>query len=341
MLIICEIVLSALYREFEAGILPLIASPLPSMTARRYIRARETLLKAYMTYYENKGYEDAQASAFIRERYQYQSTEGLSLEDIARSEALGSIPLLSNTMPATFWLVYHIISNPTALADCREELTRALRIGGERDGDDAVRSIDIGYIRRQCPVLLSTFKEVFRHHGIGISSRVVLEDHLLDGRFLLRKGNVLLIPGVVQHQEPSVWGGDAGEFSHRRFVGGAGPGAKGGRRLNAVAFRGFGGGSTLCPGRHFAATEIMAFAALFILRFDARPASGARWSAPSVERTNLATSIHQPDYDVEIEVRLRDEFKGRWEVKLSESDVPMEVSAEDMAPLEMAANSSQ
>lgn len=348
---ICEAVLIAPSREFEAGILPLMASPLPSTTARRYIRARETLFKAYMTYYENKGHENPQASAFIRERYQYQSAEGLSLEDIARSEALGSIPLLSNTMPATFWLVYHIISDPAALADCREELTRTLRTGGGQDGAgaDAVRSIDVGYIRRQCPVLLSTFKEVFRHHGIGVSSRVVLEDHLLDGRFLLRKGNVLLIPGVVQHQERSVWGEDAGEFSHRRFVAGGGGaaaaaevGPKGvGRRLNAVAFRGFGGGSTLCPGRHFAATEIMAFAALFILRFDARPASGAGWSAPSVDKTNLATSIHQPDHDLEIEVRLRGEYRGRWEVKLSESDVPMEVSAEDMAPLEMGTNSSQ
>lgn len=325
--------------------MPLIASPLPSITARRYIRARETLLKAYMTYYENKGYEDPQASAFIRGRYQHQFEDGLSLEDIARGEVLGSIALLSNTMPATFWLVYHIVSDPAALADCREELTGALRTGGAKGGAGAVRSIDVGYIRRECPVLLSTFKEVFRHHGIGVSSRVVLEDHLLDGRFLLRKGNVLLIPGVVQHQEPSVWGEDAGDFSHRRFVSGgaaAEGGAKGpGRRLNAVAFRGFGGGSTLCPGRHFAATEIMAFAALFILRFDARPASGAGWSAPSVEKTNLATSIHQPDHDLEIEVRLRDEYRGRWEVKLSESDVPMEVSAEDMAPLEMGTNSIQ
>lgn len=75
----------------------------------------------------------------------------------------------------------------------------------------------------------------------------------------------------------------------------------------------------------------MAFAALFILRFDSRPVAGARWSAPSVDKTNLATSIHQPDHDVEIEVRLRDNYRGRWEVKLSESDVPMEVTAEDMA----------
>lgn len=81
----------------------------------------------------------------------------------------------------------------------------------------------------------------------------------------------------------------------------------------------------------------MAFAALFILRFDSKPASGTKWSIPSVENTNLATSIHQPDHDVEIEVRLRDSGRGKWEVKLSESDIPMEVSVEDIATTEMGA----
>lgn len=248
---------------------------------------------------------------------------------------LNSIALLSNTMPATFWLVYHIMSDPTVLADCREELTKTLNMSGERDckdTTDAVRSIDIDYIRRHCPILLSTFKEVFRYHGVGISSRVILEDHLLDGRFLLKKDNILLIPGEVQHQDRTVWGEDVDVFSHNRFVGGQG-GSKGGRRLNPVAFRGFGGGSTLCPGRHFAATEIMAFAALFVLRFDARPASGVRWSIPTVENTNMATSIHQPDHDVEIEVRLLGNERVKWEVKLSESNKPMEVSAEDIAAI--------
>ena len=54
--------------EFEAGILPLITRPLPSITARHYIRARETLLKVYVTYCEKKGYEDPRASALVRNR---------------------------------------------------------------------------------------------------------------------------------------------------------------------------------------------------------------------------------------------------------------------------------
>lgn len=118
-------------------------------------------------------------------------------------------------MPATMWLVYHIISDPTVLADCREELTRTLNKRGELDVEaagDAVQSIDIDYIRRQRPVLLSTFKKIFRYHGVGISSRVILEDQLLDDRFLPMKDNIPPTPGVVQHKERSVWGEDVDKF---------------------------------------------------------------------------------------------------------------------------------
>lgn len=86
---------------------------------------------------------------------------------MARSEMMSSVALLSNTMPATFWLVYHIVSDPAVLSDCLKELTLALNLGGDPDSEAAtvaVRSIDIDCIRRQCPILLSTFKEVFRYH---------------------------------------------------------------------------------------------------------------------------------------------------------------------------------
>ncbi|KAG6361381.1 hypothetical protein INS49_009608 [Diaporthe citri] len=189
---------------------------LPSITARRRIKAHETLLKAYITYYEKKWDEDPQTSTFIHDRCQYFSSEGSSLEDIARSEMTTSIALLSNIMPATFWLVYYIVSDSTVFADCREEASRTLNTGGGLDGEVAsyaTRSIDADSTRSQCPILLSAFKGVFHYHAVGISSRVLLKDHLLDGQFLLKKDNILLIPGVVQHQERSVWGEDVDQFS--------------------------------------------------------------------------------------------------------------------------------
>lgn len=45
------------------------------------------------------------------------------------------------------------------------------------------------------------------------------------------------------------------------------------RRRN-TAFRGLGGGMALYPGRRFAATEMLASVALFMSRFEMKPASG-------------------------------------------------------------------
>lgn len=293
---------------------------LPTLTASKYVKARELLVSAYKPYYEEEGYNDPHASAFIKERHTYYSGSGIPLEDIARIEVATSVGLLSNSMPATFWLIFHIFSNLELLQSVRDELAEAITWS---PGDDK-RSVDLGYVKNRCPILLATFQEVFRYHGMGVSSRWVLDDHMLDGQFLLKKGSILLIPAAVQHNLDSEWGDHVNEFDHTRFL--PQPDSKR-RRHSPVAFRGFGGGSTLCPGRHFAATEILAFAAFIILQFDARPCSG-EWTPPTWKNTNPATSIHQPDHDLDIEITPRDDI--RWEVNFSGSDKAMEVSAEDM-----------
>lgn len=84
----------------------------------------------------------------------------------------------------------------------------------------------------------------------------------------------------------------------------------------------------MCPGRHFIVDEILAFVALFTLLFDAEPHSGP-WVAPTVDNSNPATSIHQPDHDIKLDVWPRDSHD--WAVNLSGSDREMEISVEDMA----------
>lgn len=289
--------------------------PLPHYTAKKYMEARELLVRAFERYYEERGHDDLLSSAYVRERYRIYSESGIPLKDIARIEVATSIAVVSNAMPATFWLVFHIFSNPLVLEDCRRELSDCIH----EKGNTSI--IDIAHVRTRCPILFSTFQETFRLHGTSVSTRLVTEDCHLDG-YLLKKGSMVLIPAIVQHHQQSVWGNDVEQFSHKRFrLGSRSPGH------NPIAFRGFGGGATLCPGRHFAATEILAFSALVILRFDAQPRNG-KWVAPTVEKTNLGTSVHQPDHDIEVELRPRD--KRVWDVMFTGVGTSMEISAEDI-----------
>ncbi|POS70492.1 hypothetical protein DHEL01_v211110 [Diaporthe helianthi] len=109
-------------------------------------------------------------------------------------------------------------------------------------------------------------------------------------------------------------------FDHERF-------AAGKKRVNLVAFRGFGGGTTLCPGRHFASTEILMFSALLVLRFDLRPVIGT-WIKPTTANSSLVNAMPVPNSDINIELRPRNE--NVWKVSFSGYDKGMEISAEDM-----------
>lgn len=123
-------------------------------------------------------------------------------------------------------------------------------------------------VTSRCPVLLATFKEVLRYRHISVSARVVLDDEtLLDGKYRLRKDSMLMIPVAVMHTDPESWGPTAAIFDHRRFL------PENSNAVPRAAYRPFCGGHVLCPGRHFATTEILAFAALILLRFDITPAA--------------------------------------------------------------------
>lgn len=153
---------------------------MPSVFARASVQARDVITKAFVKYY-NEGGLDEDSPAYARYRYEYPSKLGMPLVDIAKMEAGGSLGLVSNTMPATFWTLYHLLSDPVALADCRRELAGAVH---EKNGEI---HLDLAHIKSSCPILTSTMQEAFRFHSVGTTARAVVEDHMLGGKYLLRK----------------------------------------------------------------------------------------------------------------------------------------------------------
>lgn len=172
--------------------------------------------------------------------------------------------------------------------------------------------------------MLSSLQEVLRLHSVGISTRLAVENYMLDNRFLLKKDATIMIPGPVQHKNTAIWGDDVDAFNHRRFL----PKE---RRHNPIAFRAFGGGTTLCPGRHFASTEILTFTAPLLLRFDMLPAGG-KWEHMTTEKAGLWEVTPIPDEDIEIELVPRDDdYKdAKWRVLMTDTDKSMPISAEDV-----------
>ncbi|KAK3902108.1 cytochrome P450 [Staphylotrichum tortipilum] len=116
---------------------------------------------------------------------------------------------------------------------------------------------------------------------------------------------MLQMPSRVVHQDVGLWGADAGEFEPRRFLA-----ENRGKRAKDVCFRAFGGGKTLCPGRHFATNEVLAVVAVFVARLEMRVAGGGEWVMPTGEGTNVAAVVMEPDGDVEVEVSGREGVEG-------------------------------
>ncbi|KAF2267292.1 cytochrome P450 [Lojkania enalia] len=301
---------------FEKGIITLLIGL--DFLVKESVKARTRIVDAFNGYFSSHSHE--QGSAFVQAHYGHKVDFGISGKDIARFEIGGMVAILSNTIPASFWVLYHLISDPVALEDCRKEVYACCK----SEGDTC--TLDVTEVKARCPMLLSTLKESLRFHGIGTSVRVVTRDYLLDGKYFLKKGGIVMIPGPVQHSNKEAYGETVDQFQHRRFMK-----LSGGKRPNPIAFRGFGGGSTLCPGRHFASTEILSLVAQMIVRFDFEPAKGV-WVCPKTDRAGMQGTIAPPDNDVEVRITPATGILAgkKWNVVLSGSDRAVELSAEDI-----------
>ncbi|KAI1079999.1 cytochrome P450 [Whalleya microplaca] len=281
-------VMEEAWNRFEPGIMMFVLKLWSQILAKESFQAREYMGKIWERYFEEGAFKEG--SKLVQSRLKINEDFDIPIEQTAKMEVGGSLAILANTLPATFWMIYHIFSDPTVLEDIRAELSEHVK-----DVDD---------------------------NAIGVSARIALEDHMLDNKYLIKKGSTVMIPSKVQHTVPSIWGETVDKFHHKRFM--RQPGIK---PPNPVAFRGFGGGTTLCPGRHFVSTEVLMFSALMALRLDIRPVGG-KWSRPPTENSPLVAAVPVPDWDIDVEIRPRDDRE--WSVSFSDSDKDIEISAEDI-----------
>lgn len=269
-------------------------------------------------YLEWRGHENA--SDLTKARYQAGITYGLSIPDIARFEIGSIIGVLVNSTPTLFWMLAHIYSDLQLLAELRVELSLgSMKQTTAQDGSIKC-TIDTPTLRQVFVLLSSTYQETLRFHTHNTSSRMVMRDTVLAKRYRLKAGSIILMPGANIHALPSIWGDDAHQFNPRRFLKSTPDADK--TKLHPGAFRSFGGGVSLCPGRHFAATEICAAAAMFVSRFDmvAVDAKGEAvdWQLPAMEAGRITSSIPLPKGDVRVKVSARkDTGDWQWEFGFS------------------------
>ncbi|OJD11351.1 hypothetical protein AJ78_07864 [Emergomyces pasteurianus Ep9510] len=301
-----DIALEEAWYTFEPSILTHMINAWPTILARKSHHAREHLLiPAFEKYFAENGHQEG--SLLVQCRYKHNTSHGLQGRDIAATEIGQMVASLVNTIGSAFWMVYNVFSDPIVLRECRAEVEQLVQL----ESND-VQSIDLAKIKSSCTTLFSTWQETLRYMHIGIVARLVMEDVMLDNKYLLKKGATLMVSTSVQNSDTSIWGPTVNSFDHRRFV--SQPGEK---RKSPAAFRPFGGGTVFCPGRHFATADVLSFVALLLLRFDLEPITkNGKWVKPRKEMT-MTASMPTPKDGTQVKLVPRGKQQGRVNITTS------------------------
>ncbi|KAI8960547.1 cytochrome P450 [Daldinia sp. FL1419] len=291
-------------------------------------KAREVIVRALLKYCAAP---PADAARTFYERQRVLREGGMSFEDATKQEVSLAIALFGSTSATMFWIIWELFSRLELLAEVREEIeTQAV---SRRESDEKGRAhggaefvLDVAALKIRCPLLLSFVQETQRTRHVHANVRMVLEDTLLDdGKYLLRKGNYLVIPGSPIHADANVWGESVGTFDPYRFLGGEGKTNRKGVIVNDTmvppsGFLAWGVPPHLCPARQFAATEVLIIVALLAMRVELIPvANNGRWEkTPALKHSELV-AIFNPAEDKEMYAKPRAQAVGKWTLKMGES----------------------
>lgn len=229
------------------------------------------------------------------------------MEDTAHLDVPIVEAVLANTVPLTLWMVHYIFASQELHTKIRTELL-SLFHGNIIEWKD---------LRKKCPFFVATWYEVLRVTVALPLVRTVLNDVTLDGKYSVRKNELVIIsPGSI-HSDFKVWGSGVAEFDPSRFL--AESMAAYGKGDLRSSVRAFGGGQSLCSGRFFSFHEVMAIVAALILRFDIKTADGSQWEVPKMNMRAPSLGVGMPIGDFKVVVEMRPEFRDvQWEWDLGD-----------------------
>lgn len=310
--------LKYLSRELERNVALLLANIVPWLVAPKTWRARKRLCAAFKDYFDLAGYEDG--SDLLAMRYRSFLRAGLTHGEIAYAEVHLIVGLLTNTVPAAFWVHFELFSRAKLLEEIRGEVEQnALNVA-----PDGTHIIDSGYLRDYCPLLLSTYQEVLRMRTTMVTIRFVTQDVVLADNYFLRSGSMLFMPAKQLGRHQSAWGTSADGFDGRRFLRSTktiddnGHKKKDPRRTGG--FMAFGVSPTICPGRHFSTSEILPLVAMIALRYDIDIAPvGRLWRAPPRTKSATTSNMSPVEGRFPLTLKKRQKYEGKlWKFKITE-----------------------
>lgn len=230
----------------------------PRMFARHIYEARDLVLRSFTKYFSDSSLV-AQSVPMIRDREAQLREKGLKTEDVAAYSFSAYVAFVTNATNIAYQMIRHIYRRKAALERLRAEVAPAFTTGMTITTLEQVQ-----FLLRDCPLLRAFYDETLRLYSASPSNRVVLEQMNIADRTIY-PGHNLMCPPYIQHHTPEYFGEDTLSFNPERYLK---PTLETGKPANPNMLRSFGGGISLCSGRHFAGNEVLSYAASVIWRFD-------------------------------------------------------------------------
>ncbi|KAJ7666812.1 fatty acid hydroxylase [Mycena polygramma] len=150
------------------------------------------------------------------------------------------------------FMIYYLLKKPETMRKLRAQIDEVL-------GARPMQYDDIANL----PYLNAVMRETLRLNPTApIRGTTPIQDTKIGGKYVVKKGeSILILPGYMQ-RDPAVWGNDADEFRPERMLDGKF------EALPPNAWQPFGFGARACIGRAFAWQEVCLVMASIIQRFD-------------------------------------------------------------------------
>ncbi|OLN96876.1 Cholesterol 7-alpha-monooxygenase 2 [Colletotrichum chlorophyti] len=226
---------------------------------------------------------------------------------------VGVFGVNSNTIPVTTWAMMEVLKDPSLFQDLRSEALHALNA----DPLSGKRFFDVAKLT-SLPLLQSVYVECMRLHVSINVTREIIQATILHG-YRLEKGALLQAPTNIAHQDEKTWahdGHEASKFWAERHVKSVKMVTNDKGQVTtekqfvlagkANEFFPYGGGVSMCPGRHFAKQEILLTIALLVTRFDIQFVDWVHMDGSKSERPPMddqryfGSAAVPPDRDVKL-----------------------------------------
>jgi hypothetical protein len=290
------------FRAFDAGF-PMLAGGIPHAMLGKAVEGRRTIAAAMLKAMRRGDTADGDApalSGLARDRAAHFAASGVSDADSAALNGLLAWPLHANSAPAAFWTLAHTLADAATLAAVQKEVDAFV---AEHPGfaGGAEAALTPALLDASLPLASACCLEALRLAGSSFGLRIATETAEVPlaphaghpARVARVEPGTRVFLASLGHADDARFP-DAALFRPHRFLPGGG--------ASAGDVLAFGGGASMCPGRHFALMELRLVLVAMLSRWELRLCEPG---LPPLHAQRAGLGVLPPERDVRAQARLR------------------------------------